>query len=131
MKKEIDVVAALIKNKEKILLCQRKKDDSYGGLWEFPGGSVEEGENLSFAIKREIKEELDLAIEAVRLINDFTDESKDLKIKVFLFFCVIKSGEPKTIECQNFIFFTLDQIRHLDLAPVDKKIFDYIKSRNI
>jgi len=131
MKKQLDVVAALIKDKGKILLCQRKNDDSYGGLWEFPGGSVEEGEELSFAIKREIKEELDLNIEAVYLVSDFFDENKDLKIKVFLFFCVVKFGQPKAIECQDFNFFSLDEAECLDLAPADKKMFNYIKLRNI
>ena len=126
-KKELDVVAALIKNEKKILLCQRKKDDHYGLLWEFPGGSLEDGETLEEAIEREIKEELSLEIKADNLINVFYDEDDSLKIKVFLFSCTIRSGQPKALDCKEFGFFTFSAIEKINLAPVDRKIFDYLK----
>ena len=128
MKKELDVVAALIKDSGKILLCQRLENDCYPNLWEFPGGCVEEGEELSQAIKREIDEELGLVILPGKMIKEFFDEDENLKIKVFLFACLIKSGQPETKECQKFGFFSLSDIESVDLAPVDRKIFNYIKS---
>ena len=73
-KRELDVVAALIKEKGKFLLCQRKEDDHYANLWEFPGGTVEQGEDLAAAIKREINEELDLEIEPNELLTTICDE---------------------------------------------------------
>ena len=87
MKKELDVVAALIKKDSKILLCQRKSDDFYANLWEFPGGTVEENESYEQAIEREIAEELGIEVKAGRLVGKFYDEDENLKIKVFLFSC--------------------------------------------
>ncbi len=126
-KKELDVVAALIEKNNKVLLCQRKEDDRYALLWEFPGGCVEEGEGFKKAIEREIHEELDLDIKAEKLIEEFTDEDPTLKIHVFLFKCSVKGGEPRTKDCNDFGFFTESEIEDLDLAPADKKIFTHLK----
>ena len=107
MKRELNVVAALIKKGEKFLFCQRKKEDRYGLLWEFPGGSVEGHETFPAAIEREIKEELNLEVKAERLVGKFSDEDEELKIKIFLFICGIKAGTLETKECNDFGFFTI------------------------
>lgn len=122
MKSKIDVVAALIKKGDKILLCQRNKDDRYGNLWEFPGGKIEPNESAKQAIEREIEEELGLKVEAKGLVDEFSDEDPGLIIKVFLYSCEIKQGKPSALDCQNWGFFTLKEAKNLDLAPVDKKI---------
>lgn len=60
----IDVVAAVIENREgRILIARRKPDISLGGYWEFPGGKVEEGESPSDCLVRELREEMDMQIE--------------------------------------------------------------------
>jgi 8-oxo-dGTP diphosphatase len=55
------VVAALIEADGKVLVCQRRRTDSFGLLWEFPGGKVEAGESPSEALARELREELGVA----------------------------------------------------------------------
>ena len=66
----IDVVAAVIQNEEgKILIAQRNLKKSQGGLWEFPGGKIEPNETKEEAIIREIKEEMDIDIEAKKFIG--------------------------------------------------------------
>lgn len=127
MKKELDVVAALIRKDNKILLCQRGKDDKYANLWEFPGGCVEKNESYFEAIEREIKEELGFEVKAKRLVSEFFDEDRTLKIKVFLHECFICSGEPYARDCQDFGFFTFADAQKLKLAPADKKILRYLK----
>jgi 8-oxo-dGTP diphosphatase len=57
------VVAAVIEQEQKILVCQRKADGAHGGKWEFPGGKVEAGESLEGALIRELREELGIAAE--------------------------------------------------------------------
>ena len=62
----IDVVAAIIKNKDgKILIAKRNYKKSQGGLWEFPGGKIEPGETKEKALKREIDEEMNMKIEVL------------------------------------------------------------------
>jgi 8-oxo-dGTP diphosphatase len=58
----IRVVAAVIKRNDYYLICKRPKGKRHGGLWEFPGGKVEEGENIETAARRELAEELDLSV---------------------------------------------------------------------
>ncbi|MCK4918059.1 MAG: NUDIX domain-containing protein [Candidatus Omnitrophica bacterium] len=128
MKKELDVVAALIIKDDKFLVCQREENDSYGLLWEFPGGCIELNETFQEAIEREIKEELDLEIKAVSLIKTFFDENENLKIKIFLWSCKTNQGIPKTKQCNDFGFFNIKEISSLNLAPADQKIFNYLKS---
>jgi 8-oxo-dGTP diphosphatase len=146
MKKEIEVVAALIKRGRRFLLCQRKEDDAFGLLWEFPGGKVEEKEPLDYAIEREIKEELGVTIKAEGLLKDFYDEINltlstegsspksrkgGARIRVYLFNCCIIEGRLNKKDCHDFGFFTLREIARLKLAPVDRKIFLYLKGHHI
>jgi|TARA_B100000315_G_C14011697_1_gene334785 (d)CTP diphosphatase len=126
MKKELDVVAALIREDSKILLCQRNQDDHYANLWEFPGGTVEQGESHPQALAREMAEELGVEVKVDRLLGEFFDEDENLKIKVFLFYCKIERGSLSAKDCQNFGFFSFAQAKNLNLAPVDKKIYGYL-----
>ncbi len=127
MKKNIDVAAAFITEGNKFLLSQRKKEDTYGLLWEFPGGVVENNESPKAAVVREIKEELGVGIKAVSLIGKFFDEDDRLKINISLFKCSIIDGKPKAIDCHRFSFFNTKEVDSLDLAPADKKIFAEIR----
>jgi 8-oxo-dGTP diphosphatase len=129
MKKELKVAAALIENNTKFLLCQRNEADTFSLLWEFPGGVVEENESLKMAVEREIKEELDLEVEAKKLIREFEDENEDLKIIVYLFECIIKKGQACARECRDFGFFSLKEMKSKNLAPVDTKIFNYLSQK--
>ena len=128
-KKELEVVAALIKKGKKILLCQRREEDAFGLLLEFPGGKVEKQESKQEALKREIKEELNLDIEMGPLLNVFNDETAFLRIKDWLFEVLHFRGEIICDECRAFGFFSLGQIQKLNLAPVDKKIYKFLKNK--
>ena len=130
MKQELPVAAALIEDKNKYLLAQRKADDKYANLWEFPGGLIEDGESVFAAIEREIKEELSLTVRAKKLISTFSDESPTLKISVSLILCSIEDGQPQALDCQDFGFFTLNESKALNLAPVDRKIVNFLESQS-
>ena len=122
-----EVVGALIEKDGKYLVAQRKLDDTFGGLWEFPGGCVEDGETMEEALRRELKEELDLEIEAGALFLTLTDEIPTLKINVHLFESRIIKGEPKTLECQDVRWVSFDELKALDLAPADKKALVWLE----
>ena len=133
MKKAIfDVVGAVIERNGGILVCRRNDDDMFGGLWEFPGGKVEENEDKKEALKRELMEEIGVEAEVGELIRTFEDEKSDMKIYVYLYRCSILSGTPRCIECQDMKWATVSEINALDLAPADRKIAAYLlkKSNN-
>lgn len=126
-KKTLEAVAALIKKQDKYLLAQRKRGDCYGNLWEFPGGAIEPGERHKEAIEREIKEELGAKVKANQILGKFFDQNHRLRIEISLISCVVKDGPFQAKDCQDFGFFSLEEIGKLDLAPADKKIFNYLK----
>lgn len=122
-----DVCGALIEEDGKFLVARRRLDDSFGGLWEFPGGALEEGETKEEGLKREIKEELGIDIEVGRLVLVFEDEIPGLKIKIYLYKCKIKNGKPHPIDCEDVRWVSLAQLSRLKLASADKKIYRWIK----
>lgn len=121
-----DVCGALIVERGKFLVAKRKKDDTFGGLWEFPGGGIEPGESKRQCLRREIKEELGVLIEPQRLIHTLSDEIPSLRINVFLFACKIIKGVPRPIECQQVRWVSINQLKRLRLAQADKKIFAWL-----
>ncbi|GAF72242.1 unnamed protein product [marine sediment metagenome] len=121
-----DVVGALIEDSGRYLVCQRLPDDRFGSMWEFPGGKVEKGEDKEGALKREIKEELGIEIRVDALAHTLEDEIPWMKIRVFLYRSSILSGQPQCLECQNFKWASIDELKKLNLAPADKKILIWL-----
>lgn len=91
----IPVVAGIMRKGPQILIGQRPETHSLAGLWEFPGGKIEAGENPEVALARELQEEL--GIEAV--IGDLklscTHSYGDLNILILFFEVLYWKGEPK------------------------------------
>jgi len=92
------VVAAVIGRGERILVTRRKTDAERGGLWEFPGGKVEPGEQEQAALVREIREELDCAVEVGPFLVRHVHRYPDLEVELAFYACALPPGEePKAI----------------------------------
>jgi len=130
-KEILEIVACLLVHAGKILIAQREAKDSYGLLWEFPGGRVERGESHWQALKREIKEELNIEIEVGEPLGVFFDENEEIRIKVHLYRCFLKGGKIEARECASFRFITPKELSAVDFAPLDVKIRRFIQSGKI
>ncbi len=115
---EITVVAAIIFNTEnKILITKRPVGLHLAGLWEFPGGKVEEGEVHKEALTREIKEETNLDITVGDLYwKEIVDYSKK-RVHLFFYFCSL-NGNSQTIICNE-----IEDYRWL--KKKDLKLYDF------
>ncbi len=122
-----EVGAALMERKGRFLVAQRRFDDRFGGLWEFPGGTREPGESLETCVRREIQEELGIEVEVGKELSTFEDEIPTLKICVHLFNCNIVKGTPQPIECQALRWVALEGLSLLPLAQVDQKILNWLR----
>ena len=91
-KASIDVVAAVIKKNDSFLIANRSFEANSSGLWEFPGGKVEEKESFVSALKREIEEELSLKIQVGDKITTIDLKTSDKYIFVHYFHAFIVSG---------------------------------------
>jgi len=119
--KKVDVVGAVIydKNQNKYLATMRNKEKNQGGLWEFPGGKIEEGENPETALIREIKEELNCIIEVKELLVDHTHQYRELTVRLITYLCTINSGIPRLNEHEAMTWVCKEELPSLTWAEAD------------
>jgi len=98
--------AALVNDKNEILLAQRPKGKSMAGLWEFPGGKIEEGETPEFTLMRELEEELGIETRECCFspIGFASHAYDDFHLLMPLFVCRVWKGEIKALENQKFVW---------------------------
>lgn len=120
MKKVVKVVAAIIENEVNEILCAlRSPDMSIPNMWEFPGGKVEQGEDLYSAIEREIAEELNCKVIANDIFNENTHEYETFIITLISIKCTIIEGTPFSKEHSKLIWLKRENLSSLKWAPAD------------
>jgi 8-oxo-dGTP diphosphatase len=91
--RSVRVVAAVVRRTGHTLITRRKDDAERGGLWEFPGGKVEAGEEEPAALRREIAEELGCAVDVGCLILRHRHRYPDLEVELAFYACTLPLGE--------------------------------------
>jgi len=129
--KKIDVVAALVRDGERFMICKRPQNKARGGLWEFPGGKIEPGETPEEALARELREELDVAAEAGELYLTVEHVYPDVIVELAVYETYIREGTPRLLEHEAIAFITPGEIPEYGFCPADRVILDKIsKERN-
>lgn len=124
----LEVVAALIRDNGKFLICQRPADKARGLLWEFVGGKVEPGETLEAALCRECREELNIQIEVGGEFLKVTHKYPDVAVRLTVFEAEIIRGVPTLLEHAAIRWITPDEIKFFNFCPADDKILKKIMS---
>lgn len=120
LKKTVKVVAAIIENDQKEILCAlRSPQMAIPNMWEFPGGKVEPEEDIFSALRREIEEELHCQIETKELHNDITHEYESFIINLIAIKCKISGGTPTPTEHSKLIWLKRENLHSLVWAPAD------------
>ena len=127
----ISVVGAVILNGGKILSAQRKLGGTLGGLWEFPGGKVEEGESSKEALAREVREELEADIEIVREICKTTHHYDFAIVELTTFLCKIPDRRLKNKEHEAVKWLSVDDLETVEWAPADLPTIAWIKEERL
>lgn len=125
--KIIKVVAAIIKDDNKIFATQRGYGEFKGG-WEFPGGKIEEGETPQEALVREIKEELDTVIEVGELIDTVEFDYPAFHLSMDCFWCKIVSGDLVLKEHEAARWLTKDTLHSVEWLPADLGLIEKIEA---
>ncbi len=115
-----EVVAALIWDKDKFLICQRPADKACGLLWEFVGGKVEPGETKAQALIRECWEELAVTLRVGDVFMDVVHEYPDLSVHLTLFNATIAAGVPRQLEHNDIRWITAGEIAQYAFCPADE-----------
>lgn len=126
--KMLVVAAAIILDKDKVLIAQREKGANMEYKWEFPGGKLEGTETPEQCLVREIKEELDMVIEPVEIYKAVRHRSEDKDILLLAYICRLVEGQGRPLECNDFKWISKDQLNQYEYTPADIGIVDKLRN---
>ena len=124
-----EVVAALIWDGDRFMICQRPAHKARGLLWEFVGGKVEPGETREQALIRECREELAVTVSVGEVFMDVVHEYPDLLVHLTLFNAAIAEGVPQKLEHNDIRWITVDEIPSYDFCPADEGILKQLMAK--
>ena len=125
-----EVVAALIWDGDRFMICQRPAHKARGLLWEFVGGKIEAGETPEQALIRECREELAVTLSVGGKFMDVVHEYPDLTVHLTLFSAVIAAGAPQLLEHNDIRWITPAEIGEYEFCPADETILQEIIKRH-
>ena len=123
----VQVVAALVVEGGKFMICQRPAHKARGLLWEFVGGKVETGETKEQALVRECREELGVTVQPGEIFREVDHEYPDITIHLTLFRARIVAGRPQRLEHADIRFIAPEEIPQYAFCPADESILARIK----
>ena len=126
-----EVVAALIWDGDRFMICQRPKHKARRLLWEFVGGKVEPGETKEQALSRECMEELGVKVQAEDVFMDVVHEYPDLLVHLTLFNARITEGVPQLLEHNDIKWITVREIPAYEFCPADVEILKKLREGKI
>jgi 8-oxo-dGTP diphosphatase len=122
----VRVVAAVIEQSERLLLCRRPAGKRHAGLWEFPGGKMLPGESPIAALRRELAEELGVEVIAVgELLLSRSDPGSAFVVE---FYRTEIAGEPTALEHDEIAWVLPSQVSALPLAPSDREAAEHLQA---
>ena len=124
-----DVVAALIWQGDRFLICRRPAHKARGLRWEFVGGKTEPGETREAALVRECMEELAVTVEVGDVFMEVDHVYPDLTVHLTLFNACITDGEIQLLEHNDAKWITVDEIDRFAFCPADEEILEQLKLR--
>jgi 8-oxo-dGTP diphosphatase len=116
--KTINVVAAVIMKEGKVFATQRGYGEFKDG-WEFPGGKVEAGESPEEALRREIREELEVEVNVGDLIDTIEYDYQAFHLSMKCYACTIAGGSPHLLEHEAARWLSADQLDSVAWLPAD------------
>lgn len=121
-----EVVAALIWDGDRFLICQRPEHKARGLLWEYVGGKVELGETKEEALIRECREELSVTVSVGEVFMDVVHEYPDITVHLTLFHASIAEGTIQLLEHNAIAWIAPAEIPDYAFCPADKEINERI-----
>jgi len=126
----LTVVAALIESQGKLLVCQRRRGDSFALQWEFPGGKMKSDETPAQALARELREELGIEArigrEVYRTQHRYAEMAEP--IELIFFAAAITSGEPQNLVFEQIAWRSPESLPELDFLPADLELIERLSS---
>ncbi len=122
------VAVGLIWKAGKLLIDKRKPEGLLGGLWELPGGKIHAGESAENAIVREVQEELNVRVRAIRRVMTVDHAYSHFRVRLHVIECRFVSGAVRCIACDDFRWVRPAELKRLAFPAANQKIFSEIFS---
>jgi A/G-specific adenine glycosylase len=116
------VTAAVIIRKSKVLIACRPPHGLLGGMWEFPGGKQQKGEDLSTCLQREIREELGVEIMVGDQLGMYRHAYTHFRVRLYAFRCSLAGGEPRPIQVAEVRWVAPDELSQYPMGKIDRQI---------
>ena len=116
------VAAAILIHEGKILLTQRRAQDSLGGYWEFPGGKVEKGEDPRQAVVRECREECGIEVEVEEIFEVLFLSGSERDLLLLFYRCRWRSGNVAHLEVQDHVWCSPGELDLYEILPANDPI---------
>jgi mutator protein MutT len=125
----LHVAIAVIERRGRYLICQRHPDDHLGGYWEFPGGTRKPGESWETCLRRELREELDVAVRALHPYGRMRYRYADRAISFNVFRCAIAEGRPRPLGARVVRWVAPRQLSRYRFPPADNQLIERLARR--
>ena len=125
--KTIEVVAAIIREGDRVLATQRGYGE-FEGMREFPGGKIELGEESVEALKREIDEELAVEIEVEEFVCTVEYDYPTFHLTMHCYFCSIAKGEVELLEHKSARWLRRNELNEVEWLPADVGVVNSLRS---
>jgi A/G-specific adenine glycosylase len=116
------VTAAVISRSDKVLIACRPSRGLLGGLWEFPGGKLQDGEDLQGCLRREIFEELGVEIEVGAQVGKYQHAYTHFRVTLFAYRCILLQGEPHPIQAADVRWVLPSDLPQYPMGKIDRQI---------
>ena len=125
--KNIEVVAAILRKDDRIFATEKGYGE-FKGYWEFPGGKVEPGESLEEALRREIREELQVEIHIEEKFTEL-DYDPHFHLTMHCYFCSVLSGEITLVEATDARWLKKEELNTVNWLPADISLIEELKKQ--
>ena len=122
------VSAGLVFDAGRLLITQRPADKHLGGLWEFPGGKLEEGESYQDCLARELREELGIDVRVGSMLAAIEHRYPDRQVRIHFFRCLLLAGTPQALDCADFVWVKQDELDQYVFPPADSALLNQLKT---
>jgi A/G-specific adenine glycosylase len=116
------VTAAVIQRDGLVLIARRPENGLLGGLWEFPGGKQQDGEDLPACLQREIREELGVEVQVVEELGVYQHTYTHFRVTLHAFRCRLNAGEPRPIQASDLRWVSRRELRRFPMGKIDRQI---------
>jgi 8-oxo-dGTP diphosphatase len=129
--KVVRVAIGIVVDARGILICRRKKADSFGGYWEFPGGKIEAGETAEQAVARELLEEVGIRATPTRALEVIEHDYPKARVMLYPFICRLDEGEPVAICASEFAWVEAAALRRYRFPEANAGLIELLAGEGV